>query len=71
MTAILETVKRRRRRFYKSFSLGSSVSVLLLIGSYLGYLEIIEDKALDFLMLLRGQRRSPEVVLVKIDDVGR
>ena len=65
---ILTTLKRRKRRFYKSLRLGAGVSILLSIGSYLGYLEIVEAKALDFLMLLRGQQRSPEIVLVQIDD---
>ncbi len=66
--SILGTLKRRKRRFYKSLWLGAGVSILLSIGSYLGYLEIVEAKALDFLMLLRGQQRSPEIVLVQIDD---
>jgi len=55
---LLTTLKRRKRRFYKSLRLGAGVSILLSIGSYLGYLEIVEAKALDFLMLLRGQQRS-------------
>jgi len=65
---ILTTLKRRKRRFYKSLQLGAGVSLLLSIGSYMGYLDVIEAKALDFLMLLRGQQRSPEIVLVQIDD---
>jgi adenylate cyclase len=65
---IIELLKRRKRRFYKSFLLGATVSVVLSVASYVGYLEFIEDKALDFLMFVRGQQRSPEIVLVKIDD---
>ena len=66
--SILATLKRRKRRFYKSLLLGVAVSFLLSIGSYLGYLDVIEAKALDFLMLLRGRLKSPEIVLVQIDD---
>ncbi len=65
---ILTTLQRRKRRFYKSLLLGIGVSVLLSLASYLGYFEFVEAKALDFLMMLRGQQRSAEVVLVKIDD---
>ena len=65
---IIELLRRRKRRFYKSFLLGAAVSVVLSIASYLGYLEFIENKALDFLIFLRGQQRSPEIVLVKIDN---
>jgi len=65
---LLETLQRRKRRFYKSLWLGVAVSVVLSIASYLGYLEIVEAKALDFLMLLRGQQRAAEIVLVQIDD---
>lgn len=65
---IFATLKRRKRRFYKSLRLGVAVSVLLSLASHLGYLEIIEAKALDFLMLLRGQQRSAEIVLIQIDD---
>lgn len=36
--------------------------------SYLGYLDLIEARALDLLMQLRGQQRSPEIVLIQIDD---
>ncbi|MSP41583.1 MAG: CHASE2 domain-containing protein [Deltaproteobacteria bacterium] len=65
---ILTTLKRRKRRFYKSLLIGVVVSLLLTIASYMGYLDVIEAKALDFLMLLRGQQRSAEIVLVQIDD---
>lgn len=44
------------------------VSIVVSIGSFMGYLETIEAKALDFLMLVRGQQRSSEIVLVQIDD---
>jgi adenylate cyclase len=64
----LTTLKRRKRRFYKALQLGVAVSILLSTASYMGYLEFVEAKALDFLMLLRGQQRSPEIVLVQIDD---
>jgi adenylate cyclase len=65
---VLTTLRRRKRRFYKSLLLGAGVSILLSIVGYLGHLEIFEGKALDFLMLVRGQQRSPEIVLVQIDD---
>ena len=65
---LLTTLRRRRRRFYKSLGLGAGVSILLSVIGYLGHLEIVEGKALDFLMLVRGQQRTPEIVLVQIDD---
>jgi adenylate cyclase len=65
---IVETLKRRKRRFYKSLALGIAMSIVLSVGSYLGYTDIIEAKALDFLFMFRGQQRSPEIVLVQIDD---
>jgi adenylate cyclase len=65
---VLAILKRRKRRFYKSLWLGAGVSILLSTASYLGYLEYVEGKALDFLMLVRGQQRSAEIVLVQIDD---
>jgi adenylate cyclase len=34
----------------------------------MGYLEVLEAKALDLLFWLRGQEKSPEIVLVQIDD---
>jgi adenylate cyclase len=65
---ILETLKRRRRRFYKSLILGLSVSLITSLVSYMGYLQSFEAKALDFLLWLRGSVKSPEIVLVQIDD---
>jgi len=65
---MLATLRRRKRRFYKSLLLGCAVAFLLSVFSYLGYLDGVEAKALDFLMALRGRERSPEIVLVKIDD---
>jgi len=66
--SIFAALQRRKRRFYKSLLLGFAVSLLISLGSYLGYLDVIEAKALDLLMRLRGQQRSAEIVLVKIDD---
>jgi adenylate cyclase len=66
--AILETLKRRRRRFYKSLILGLSVSLITSLVSYMGYLQGFEARALDFLLWLRGSVKSPEIVLVQIDD---
>jgi adenylate cyclase len=66
--AIIETLKRRRRRFYKSLVLGLSISLLTSLASYMGYLEGLETKALDFLLWLRGQQKSPEIIIVQIDD---
>lgn len=68
--SIVETLRRRKRRFIKSLLSGLTVSILLSFASYLGYLDIIEAKALDLLMQLRGQQRSPEIVLVQIDDLA-
>ena len=65
---LLQTLRRRKRRFVKSLVLGVAVSILVSIASYLGYLDSIEAKALDLLLRLRGQQRSPEIVLIKIDD---
>ena len=65
---LLQTLRRRKRRFFKSLLLGVGVSILVSIASYLGYLDSIEAKALDLLLRLRGQQRSPEIVLIKIDD---
>ena len=65
---LLQTLRRRKRRFFKSLVLGVGVSILVSIASYLGYLDSIEAKALDLLLRLRGQQRSPEIVLIKIDD---
>ena len=65
---ILDILKRRKRRFYKSLVLGLSVSLVTSLASYMGYLDGLESKALDFLLWLRGRVRSPEIVLVQIDD---
>jgi len=65
---IVETLKKRKRRFHKSLIIALSVSVLTSYASYMGYLEGLETKALDFLLWLRGQQKSPEIVLVQIDD---
>ena len=65
---LLQTLRRRKRRFFKSLFLGVGVSILVSIASYLGYLDSIEAKALDLLLRLRGQQRSPGIVLIKIDD---
>jgi len=65
---IVELVKKGKRRFCKSLALGVSVSLLTSLASYMGYFEGLEAKALDFLFWLRGGIRSPEIVLVQIDD---
>ena len=65
---IIEVLKRRKRRFYKSLVLGLSVSLFTSLASYLGYFEGFEAKALDLLLWVRGQIKSPEIVLVHIDD---
>ena len=66
--SIFATLKRRKRRFFKSLLLGVSVSLLTSFASYMGYLQGIEAKALDLLMWLRGTVNSPQIVLVQIDD---
>ena len=65
---VIEVLKRRKRRFFKSLVLALSVSLLTSLASYMGYLEGFEAKALDFLLWARGQVKSPEIVLVHIDD---
>jgi len=65
---ILDIIKRRKRRFYKALVLGFSVSLVTSLVSYMGYLQGFESKALDFLLWMRGRVRSPEIVLVQIDD---
>jgi adenylate cyclase len=65
---IVDTLKRRKRRFYKSLVLGFSVSLVTSFASTMGYLEAFEARALDALLWLRGRVKSPEIVLVQIDD---
>jgi len=65
---ILDILKRRKRRFYKSLVLGFSVCLVTSLVSYMGYLQGFEAKALDLLLWARGRVRSPEIVLVQIDD---
>ena len=65
---IIEILKRRKRRFYKALVLSLSVSLLTSLASYTGYFEGIEAKALDLLLWARGKVKSPEIVLVHIDD---
>ena len=66
--AIVEVVRGRKRRFYRSLILGFSVSLITSLASYMGFLEGFEAKALHALLWLRGRVRSPEIVLVQIDD---
>jgi adenylate cyclase len=66
--SIVETLKKRKRRFYKSLVLGLSVSLVTSFASTMGYLQGFEAKALDFLLWMRGRVKSPEIVLVQIDD---
>lgn len=68
MTSLVEVFRRRKRRFYKSLILGLSVSLLTSSASYMGYFERFEAKALDLLLWARGRVKSPEIVLVHIDD---
>jgi adenylate cyclase len=65
---IVETIKRRKRRFHKALILALSVSLLTSLASTMGYLEGLEAKALDLLFWLRGRQKSPEIVIVQIDD---
>lgn len=65
---IIEVFKRRKRRFFKSLVLALSVSLITSLASYMGFLEVFEAKALDLLLWARGQIKSPEIVLVHIDD---
>jgi adenylate cyclase len=66
--ALVDIFKRRKRRFYKSLLLGLCVSLVVSAASWLGYFEALEAKALDLLLWARGQVKSPEIVLVQIDD---
>jgi adenylate cyclase len=65
---LVEILKKRKRRFYKSLVLGLSVSIITSFASTMGYLQGFEAKALDFLLWMRGRVKSPEIVLVQIDD---
>ena len=67
---VIETLKRRKRRFHKALVLGLSISLLTSLASYMGYLDGLETKALDFLLWMRGQQKSPEIVIVQIDDLA-
>ncbi len=66
--SVIEVLKRRKRRFYRSLVLALSVSLLTSLASYMGYFEGFEAKALDLLLWARGRIKSPEIVLVHIDD---
>src|SRR5256885_6543909 len=70
MMRILGTLKSRRRRFYRSVVLGVAVSLIVSLLSALGYLQGFEAKALDLLLWARGRVKSPEIVLVQIDDAA-
>ncbi len=65
---ILELLQWKRRRLFKNLTLGASVSLLVFLGSILGYFEGFEALALDLLFRLRGQIKSPQIILVQIDD---
>lgn len=65
---IVEVLKRRKRRFYKSLVLGVSVSLITSFASFMGYFEGFEAKALDLLLWIRGRVRSPEIAIIHIDD---
>ncbi|MBI2539078.1 MAG: CHASE2 domain-containing protein, partial [Deltaproteobacteria bacterium] len=66
--SVIEVLKRRKRRFYKSLVLALSVSLVTSLASTMGYLETFEARALDLLLWARGRIKSPEIVLVHIDD---
>ena len=66
--SVIDILKRRKRRFYKSLVLALSVSLVTSLASTMGYLETFEAKALDLLLWARGRIKSPEIVLVHIDD---
>ncbi|MBI2211938.1 MAG: CHASE2 domain-containing protein, partial [Deltaproteobacteria bacterium] len=66
--SLIEVLKRRKRRFYKSLVLALSVSLVTSLASTMGYLETFEARALDLLLWARGRIKSPEIVLVHIDD---
>jgi adenylate cyclase len=68
--AFLETLGRRRRRFYKSLAIGFCVSLAVSLLSFMGYLQGFEAKALDLLLWMRGRVKSPEIILVQIDDAA-
>lgn len=64
------TLKKRKRRFFKSLLLGLGASAILSLASYLGWMDIFEAKALDVLMQVRGEQKTAGVVLIKIDDAA-
>ena len=67
---IVETLKNRRRRFYRSLTLGIAASLIVSLVSYFGYLQGWEAKAFDLFLRVRGRVKSPEIVLVEIDDAA-
>lgn len=67
---LLDTLKKRKRRFFKSLLLGLGASAILSLASYLGWMDIFEAKALDVLMQVRGQQKTAGVALIKIDDAA-
>lgn len=66
----LEILRKRKRRFIKSLLLGLGASAILSLASYLGWTEFFEAKALDALMVVRGEEKSEGILLVKIDDAA-
>ena len=66
--AILKILKLRKRRLSKSLTIGLAVCLLTSLASYIGYFDTLGANTLDFLFWLRGRQRSPEIIIVKIDD---
>lgn len=62
--------KRRRARLVALWSAGLVASLAVTGASALGYLESLQARTLDLVLLLGGQRFPSEVVIVAIDDAA-
>ena len=62
---LLETLKRRKRRFYKALLLALSVSLLTSLASYMGYLDGLEAKALDLLLWFAASKNRQRLFLFR------
>jgi adenylate cyclase len=62
--------RTRRRRLLRIWGIGVAISVAVTTTAGIGYYEGSQARALDFMLKLRGQRLSTDVVIVAIDDAA-